>query len=142
MITLEKDGTKLTMDSASDMDIMLNGSDSLSRYFKPHKEVHAAFIGIPVLLFIAVNIMYLFMYKDQTWFAEGVFMSLCIFTSFILSGITAYFIYKKNSSTGLAWGAAGFLIVISSANFGIIQYSDITQKTLDKASSVIGVDSK
>ncbi|ELD6202413.1 TPA: hypothetical protein ACOM0E_005296 [Escherichia coli] len=142
MIILEKDGTKLTMDSASDMDIMLNGSDSLSRYFKPHKEVHAAFIGIPVLLFVAVNIMYLFMYKDQTWFAEGVLMSLCIFTSFILSGITAYFIYKKNRSAALAWGAAGFLIITSSANVGIIQYSDITQKAMDKASSVIGVDSK
>jgi len=104
MITLEKDGTKLTVDSASDMDIMLSGSDSLSRYFKPHREVHAAFIATPLILFIAVNVIYLFMYKDQKWFAEGVFMSLCIFTSFILSGISAYFIYKKNSSAPLAWG--------------------------------------
>lgn len=142
MIIFEKDGTKITTDSAHDMDIVLTGSDSLAKYFKPHKEIHPCFIGFPIFLFFIINIIYLFLYEKQTWFVEGAFMSLCIFSSFVLTGITAYFIYKKNNSAPLAWGATVFLILISSANVGIIKYSDITQKAMDKANVVIDAASK
>jgi hypothetical protein len=71
-----------------------------------------------VLLFITVNITYLFMYKDQTWFAEGVYVSLYIYVIHSFRHYCLFYI-QKNSSTGLAWGC-WILIVISSANLGSV----------------------